>query len=122
LTAGRRHIFLFNMESGHQYMKMTSHQHPVPNLTMYTAGLLYFHSPQQAPSRVLNYEQGHVLHDFTWQLHQNIQFSIVLTKDRIHWQWQIRHRCLRCIGITWRLHRSWKYLEHYITRKCNAYS
>jgi len=37
--------------------------HPMPNLTMCTAGLLYFHSPQQVPSRVLNYEQGHVLHD-----------------------------------------------------------
>jgi len=74
------------MESGHQYMKMTSHQHPVPNLTMYTAGLLYFHSPQQAPSRVLNYEEGHVLHD--WQLLSTTAskhtISIVLTKDRIH--------------------------------------
>jgi len=33
---------------------------------MCTAGLLYFHSPQQVPIRVLNYEQGHVLHN--WQL------------------------------------------------------
>lgn len=66
LTAGRVLIFLFNMESGHQHRKLTSHHHPVPNLTMCTAGLLYFHSPQQVPSRVLNYEQGHVLHN--WKL------------------------------------------------------
>jgi len=66
LTAGRALIFLFNMESGHQHMKLTSHHYPVPNLTMCTAGLLHFHSPQQVPSRVLIYGQRHVLHD--WQL------------------------------------------------------
>lgn len=66
LTARRGLNFLSNMESGHQHMKLTSDHHPVPNLTMCTAGLLYFHSPQQVPSKVLNYEQGHVLRD--WQL------------------------------------------------------
>ena len=66
MTSGTVLIFLVNMDSG-QGMKLTSHHHPVPNLTMCTARLLYIHSPQQVPSRVLNYEQGqlHLLHD--WQ-------------------------------------------------------
>lgn len=40
------------------------------------------------------------------------KFATLLTKNRIHWKWQIGCWCLWCISITWRLHRSWKHLIH----------